>query len=226
MSTFLNTARARTLRHGGGLPRPRLTIVPKVGAHAPRIPFALLVVTVLAAGLVGLLLLNTSLQRGAYAVTDLQDQSANLTIQQQNLETQVAALESPQRISERAVRLGMVAGDSPAFLSLKSGQVVGVPQAGVRAQQPVIAMTGSAATDPTGTSAAHAPPSTAAPTTPRTNAKLAPLVSGETASLGNGAVTVPKPDRHEGKHGDTRRNSRADGSPRDTKNTSNNNHAG
>jgi hypothetical protein len=229
VSTFLNTARARTLRPGGGLPRPRLTIVPKVGAHARRIPFALLVVTVLAAGLVGLLLLNTSLQRGAYAVTDLQDQSANLTIQQQNLETEVAALESPQRISERAVRLGMVAGDSPAFLSLKTGQVVGVPHAGVRAQQPVITMTGSGATDPTdptGTSPAHVPPSTAAPTTPRTNAKLAPLVSGEAASLGNGAVTVPKPDRHDGKHGDTRRNSRADGSPRDTKNTSNNNNTG
>ena len=118
MSTFLNTARARTLRPGGGLPRPRLTIVPKVAVRAPRIPFALMVVTVLAAGLIGLLVLNTSLQRGAYAVTDLQDRSANLTLQQQNLENEVAALEAPQRISERAVRLGMVAGDSPAFLSL------------------------------------------------------------------------------------------------------------
>ena len=52
MSTFLNTARARTLRPGGGLPRPRLTIVPKVAVRAPGIPFALMVVTVLAAGLI------------------------------------------------------------------------------------------------------------------------------------------------------------------------------
>ena len=148
-STFLNTARARTLRPGGGLPRPRLTIVPKVAVRAPRIPFALMVVTVLAAGLIGLLVLNTSLQRGAYAVTDLQDRSANLTLQQQNLETEVAALEAPQRISERAVRLGMVAGDSPAFLSLKTGEVVGVPRAGVRGKQPVIAMAGTGQPDST-----------------------------------------------------------------------------
>ena len=224
MSTFLNTARARTLRPGGGLPRPRLTIVPKVAVRAPRIPFALMVVTVLAAGLIGLLVLNTSLQRGAYAVTDLQDRSANLTLQQQNLETEVAALEAPQRISERAVRLGMVAGDSPAFLSLKTGEVVGVPRAGVRSEQPVIAMAGTGQPDSTGTTPTHTPPSTAGPTTPRTNAKLAPLVSGEAASLTNGAVKVPKADRHDGKHGDTRHTSRDEGATRDTKNSSNNSH--
>lgn len=224
MSTFLNTARARTLRPGGGLPRPRLTIVPKVAVRAPRIPFALMVVTVLAAGLIGLLVLNTSLQRGAYAVTDLQDRSANLTLQQQNLETEVAALEAPQRISERAVRLGMVAGDSPAFLSLKTGEVVGVPRAGVRGKQPVIAMAGTGQPDSTGTTSTHTPPSTAGPTTPRTNAKLAPLVSGEAASLTNGAVKVPKADRHDGKPGDTRHTSRDESATRDTKNSSNNSH--
>ena len=66
MSTFLGQARARALRPVAALPRPRLTIVPRVAARAPRVPFVLLVVTILISGLVGLLLLNTSLQRGAY----------------------------------------------------------------------------------------------------------------------------------------------------------------
>ena len=183
----------------------------------PRIPFALMVVTVLAAGLVGLLVLNTSLQRGAYAVTDLQDRSANLTPQQQDLETEVAALEAPQRISERAVRLGMVAGDSPAFLSLKTGKVVGRAAPGSRraaghrdggdratglerdVTHPHPALDGS--TDDT----AH-------------SAKLAPPCPG-VGSLTNGAVKVPKADRHDGKHGDTRHTSRDRGATRDTKNS-------
>lgn len=216
MSSFLNAARARTLRPSGGLPRPRLTIVPKVAARAPRIPFALLVVTVLAAGLVGLLLLNTALQRGAYTVTALQDTSAELKLQQQNLETEVAALEAPQRISERAVRLGMVVGDSPAFLSLKTGQVVGVPQAGTRAHRPALAS--SATAGPTATnSSPTSPPPGAGGVPVRHSDKLAPLVSGQAASSSSGAVKVPKPH---GKPDDTRPTSTHGSHPRDTKNTS------
>ncbi|MEP6666930.1 MAG: hypothetical protein ABJA81_10820 [Nocardioidaceae bacterium] len=141
MSSFLSQARARSLRPTVHLPRPRLTIVPKVAARAPRIPFVFLVVTVLAGGLVGLLLLNTALQRGAYAVTDLQRTSASLNLRQQNLEIEVASLQSPQRISERALRLGMVQNDSPAFLSLSTGKVIGVPVAGVAGNRPHIGVT-------------------------------------------------------------------------------------
>ena len=175
MSTFLSQAKVRTLRPNGALPRPRLTIVPKVAARAPRIPFAVLVVTVLGAGLIGLLLLNTSLQRGAYAVTALQDTSQRLTLEQQNLQTQVASLQSPQRISERALRLGMVAGDSPAFLSIETGKVVGVPVAGKRAQRPTLGITATR----------HAGPAT----------KVPMLVSGEAASQTTGVVKVPKPQQ-------------------------------
>ena len=182
MSTFLNTGRVRALRPTVSLPRPRLTIVPKVAARAPRVPFAVLVVIVLASGLVGLLLLNTALQRGAYVVTGLQDTSQRLSLQQQNLETSVASLQSPQRISERAVRLGMVANDSPAFISLKTGAIIGKPTAGTTEQRPVIA-------DPTTPSGA--PPVAAVAT--GHGAKLAPLVSGEAASETTGVVKVAKP---------------------------------
>ena len=73
MSTFLNKPAPARSDPGASLPRPRLTIVPKVALARPADPVRrLVVVTVLVAGLVGLLLLNTSLQRGAYAVTDLQ----------------------------------------------------------------------------------------------------------------------------------------------------------
>ena len=125
MSSFLNQARVRSLRPIAMLPRPRLTIVPAAAARAPRIPFVLLVVGILAAGLVGLLLVNIALQRGAYTVTDLRSRSASLAITQQNLELEVAALREPQRVAHRAVQLGMVRNDSPAFLELSTGKVIG-----------------------------------------------------------------------------------------------------
>ncbi len=131
MSSLLNQARERALRPMAGQSRPRLTVVPKVAARAPRIPFVLLVVTVLAAGLVGLLLLNTTLQSGAYQVTALQQTAKSLSVKKQNLQTRVAELQQPQRLANQARRLGMVQNDSPAFLSLSTGVIIGKAVPGV-----------------------------------------------------------------------------------------------
>jgi hypothetical protein len=209
MSTFLSQARARTLRPGVGLPRPRLTIVPKVAARAPRIPFTVLVVAVLAGGLVGLLLLNTALQRGAYTVTGLQQQSDQLGLQEQNLTTGVAALEAPQRIGERALRLGMVADDSPSFLSLKTGRVIGVPVAGSRAHRPTL---GAAGTGSSPSPTLPAAPGLVPTTTSGSGAKLVSLVAGEAASQGTGPIVVAKV------HSDTHGTSGHSGTAQGTKN--------
>ena len=71
VSTSVNPNRSRVSLAGISLPRPRLTVVPRAASRAPRLPFLVLVVAVLATGLVGLLLLNTSMERGAYQVTAL-----------------------------------------------------------------------------------------------------------------------------------------------------------
>ncbi len=168
-------ARARAFRPMAHLPRPRLTIVPKIARRAPRIPFVLLVVTVLAVGLVGLLLLNTALQRGAYELTDLKQTSAGLTNKQQNLQMQVADLQQPQRLAEKAVRLGMVQNDSPAFLSLSTGAVVGMAVPGAPAKKVDIGHT--------------------AVTTAGQAAKVTPLVAGEHATASISA------ERHQGANG-------------------------
>lgn len=173
MSSLLSTARARSLRPAP-LPRPRLTIVPKVAARTPRIPFVLLVVTVLGLGLVGLLLLNTGLQRGAYEVTDLRQTSADLTLRQQNLRVQVADLQQPQQLAERALRLGMVRNDSPAFLSIATGKIVGAAVPGVAINKVDL-----------GTSAVTSDPSAG---------KVPPEVAGEHLS-GVGGIVQHKPDR-------------------------------
>ena len=78
VSTSTNQDRARATLSSLPLPRPRLTVVPKVARPMRRMPFAALVIAVLATGLVGLLLLNTSMERGAYQVTALRSEAAAL----------------------------------------------------------------------------------------------------------------------------------------------------
>ena len=192
MSSFLTTARARALRPNISLSRPRLTIVPKVAARAPRVPFVLLVVTVLTGGLIGLLLLNTALQRGAYAVTDLRERSADLALRQQHLGLQVAELQQPQRLAEQAVALGMVRNDNPAFLSLPSGAIVGTPMPAVAENQVSIAYGVQVAGDDSG--------------------KVAPPVAGAGNSQSTG--TEHEPAQRTGTDGADRRDGADRGTPK------------
>lgn len=129
----ITSARPRPARSPAGATSPRLVVVPRSSARAARVPFVALVVGLLIVGLVGLLVLNTSLQRGAYVVTDLRTQAAQLSLREQNLQMQVAGLQSPERLAAVAAASGMVRNDHLAFLSLKTGKVVGVPKAGSRA---------------------------------------------------------------------------------------------
>lgn len=130
MSMLVPSAKVRKVRPPGAPNGPRLTVVLQRAAPAPRVPFVAFVVTLLAVGLVGLLVLNTSLQRSAYVVTDLRTRAAQLNLREQNLQTQVARLQSPERLASIAAAAGMVRNDSPAFLSLTTGRVLGVAKPG------------------------------------------------------------------------------------------------
>lgn len=131
MSASLSGSKARGLSPLLPLPAPRLTVVPRPVRHAPRLPFVALVVAVLTAGLVGLLLLNTGMERGTYTVTALRSRVAALEMDHQALQLQVAALQDPQQAAEKALRLGMVPNGSPAFISLATGKVTGVSVPGL-----------------------------------------------------------------------------------------------
>jgi cell division protein FtsB len=103
--------------------RPRSTT-------AARMPFVLLIVGLLSAGLVTLLLLNTATASGSFTESSLSDRNAKLTLQQQELERTVGALNTPEGLAAAAARLGMVPGGDPVFLVIKpdgSSKVVGTP---------------------------------------------------------------------------------------------------
>jgi len=131
MSTVFSPQKARvTPAPVAKKTQPRLRVVYGAPFRPPRMPFVIFVVSLLAAGLVGLLLLNTQLQSGTFDITKLNSQANDLRDQQQQLEKQVRALESPQNLSDRALRMGMVPNPNPVFLRLSDGRVLGVPAEG------------------------------------------------------------------------------------------------
>ncbi|TCC33366.1 hypothetical protein [Kribbella sindirgiensis] len=130
MSTVFSPQKARVTPVPAKKTQPRLRVVYGAPFRPPRMPFVIFVVSLLAAGLVGLLLLNTELQSGTFSITKLSSQADQLRDQQEQLEKQVRTLESPQNLSDRALRLGMVPNPNPVFLRLSDGRVLGVPAEG------------------------------------------------------------------------------------------------
>jgi hypothetical protein len=114
-----------------GAQRTPLTVVPRAVRRSPRVPFVLLVVLSLGFGVVGLLLVNTSLQQGAFQAATLSTRATALLNQVQSLQLRVDSLRSPQRLADAAHKLGMVPDPNPAFLRLPDGRVLGVPRPGL-----------------------------------------------------------------------------------------------
>ena len=137
MSSPLGTGRARARpRAGVGPParaggRSRLSVVSTAGAERRGGVFVAVVVAVLAGGLVGLLVLNTAMQRSAFQLDQLRDRKENLAVRSQVLELEVERLRSPDHLARAATALGMVQMSSPVFLRLdegtRSGTVLGNP---------------------------------------------------------------------------------------------------
>jgi hypothetical protein len=135
MSSLINSARAGARRvprfADAAVERARLTVVPprrSLGrSQAARTPFAVLVLAILAAGVVGLLMFNTNMQQASFQATDLQGRVNVLTAKEQALDLELDELRDPQNLAVAAKALGMVAPSQPAFVRLSDGRVLGNP---------------------------------------------------------------------------------------------------
>jgi hypothetical protein len=88
--------------------------------------FAALCMLLLVGGLMGLLMLNTSMAEGSFTLHKLQATSGQLTDTQEALTAAIDAQKAPANLAARASKLGMVPADSAAFLRLSDGAVLGV----------------------------------------------------------------------------------------------------
>ncbi len=92
--------------------------------RSPRMPFILLLVGLLGGALVCLLVISTTLAQGAFRVTNLQEQNANLARQEQTLTNEVAQAGNPAVIAAEAKQLGMRPNPRLGFIDLKTGKIV------------------------------------------------------------------------------------------------------
>jgi hypothetical protein len=125
-----STAAARALPRPQTRPAARPAATPRLRVVAPvpgrsRTGLAVLSVTLLVVGLLTLLMLNISIGKGAYTLTELRRAQLQASEQQQALAEQVEERSAPQRLAARAKKLGMVPAPNTAFVRLSDGRVVG-----------------------------------------------------------------------------------------------------
>jgi len=105
--------------------RPLLRPVPRAASSLATIPFVAVVASVLALGMVGILVLTTALQNQAFVVQDRQRQAAVLATKVSGLQAAVADKRSVQSLAVAAQSLGMRPNPLAANLRLDDGDVVG-----------------------------------------------------------------------------------------------------
>jgi hypothetical protein len=99
-------------------------------------------------GLLCLLVLNVSLEKGAYVLRQQQSDTNRLMGERQALQEQLAALEAPQTLARRASHLGMVSAPNVAFVRTSDGRVLGVPTPGVLSRTRSVASAVTSAVKP------------------------------------------------------------------------------
>jgi hypothetical protein len=169
--------RARRPAPGGGpgrLGAARGTGGRAATATAARTPFVVLVVTLLAGGLVSLLLLNSAVNRDSFQLDKLQKETTGYTDEQQQLQQEVDGYSAPGDLERRAQQLGMVPGGNPAFLN---------PDGTIRGATPDPATAPPAPPSPLPTPVMTTVPPALPPTTP-------PVTPPDTAPATPGAPTT------------------------------------
>ncbi|WP_068401769.1 hypothetical protein [Kribbia dieselivorans] len=108
-------------------PRDSLRLVSGQRAGGDRW-FVALCLAVTVAGIAAVLLVNTVMAHNAFALTDLQKRSAELSAEHEALTNEIDAQKAPAKLAQRATRLGMVPGESAAFVDVGKGRVIGVAE--------------------------------------------------------------------------------------------------
>ena len=140
--------------------------------HAPRVPFALLVVGLIVGGMCALLALNTASAANELARHNLAGKDSDVAAQLEQVRNDVAASAAPGSLGSAAAALGMVPAGAPAFLKIGAdGKVTLLGSPAPATSAPAAPPPARPKATPTKTNATPAKAKTAAKTKARTAAK-------------------------------------------------------
>lgn len=145
--------------------RPRLGIVPKPAATVSTMGFVGIIIALITAGMVGVMVVTTSVSAQSRELASLRSEAVQLTYQSAALESHLQNMGSANAIALRASMLGMVPNPHPAFINLADGTVTGSPQKATGDEMPFLR---GIAPEPV------APPPLPAPTTETEPVETAP----------------------------------------------------
>ncbi|GAA4897375.1 hypothetical protein LX16_1137 [Stackebrandtia albiflava] len=110
--------------------RPRKAVAPPEPVAVARAPFVVSILGLIAAGIVGLLVLTTAINENAFILQDLRDEQAALDASEQQLTDELADLSAPGNLAAAAERLGLVPAEEVTYLRLPDGKELAMPTPG------------------------------------------------------------------------------------------------
>lgn len=132
LSPQLGDGLPRARRTGAAEPvvtEPGLRVAPPAPVSAPRAPFVVLVLALVVAGVVGILVLNTKINENAFVLDNLKQQQAELDLNAQRLQDDIAKKQAPGALAPAARNEGMQRPSTPpSILELPNGHPLTMPQ--------------------------------------------------------------------------------------------------
>lgn len=132
MSTATAASAARTI----GAPRPETrpgrplrAVDAPARRRRPRLAYGIVAVAGAVAIAGAQMVLSIMTTQTSYQLSTLSSQQRQLTWQKQILDDEIAGLSSPQYLAANAAALGMVIDESPSYLRLSDGKLLGPSQA-------------------------------------------------------------------------------------------------
>jgi len=110
----------RPERHLEPVTRPRRR-------RRPRVVYAIIALGGALAIAAGQMALSLATTESSYRLSELTKEQSQLTWEKQELYDDIAGLGSPQYLAANAASLGMVINQSPTYLRLSDGKIIGKP---------------------------------------------------------------------------------------------------
>lgn len=128
MSALPADLQLRSRRDSDSPNAPRLRSVPAPQPRLGGVGFVLLLGAILAAGMFGLVMLNTQIQDQAFELSTLRKEVTMKAERESALLTELNTLSSAKDLGDRASKLGMVPAVNVGILSLSDGRLTGAPK--------------------------------------------------------------------------------------------------